>query len=218
MADIEEELTPPTEQELQELKAIKEARRRKKDVCSTCDKVVYATEKMQVDDLLLHKNCFRCEECNNKLTLSNFAAVNSKLYCKTHYLSLFASSGGSYEVFGDAGFKKGTNRRAEAGKVVSGREGTHEVEETVSLNVQLKPTPVLERQVEEKQEIKVSLRPTPKTEKPKIETQKPEKIELKPTPKLEKKKEEFKPVSVNLKPTPKVNFIYSCFVLTVCLG
>ena len=54
----------------------------------------------------LHKGCFKCDHCNRQLTISNFAAVNGKNYCKTHYVELFKSSGGNYKVFGDAGFTK----------------------------------------------------------------------------------------------------------------
>ena len=77
----------------------------KTDTCTLCGKNVYPTERMAVDKQVVHKMCFRCDHCHRQLTLSNFAAVNSKFFCKPHYLELFAKAGGKYTVFGDAGFK-----------------------------------------------------------------------------------------------------------------
>eukprot|EP00511_Aplanochytrium_stocchinoi_P007123 CAMPEP_0204839056 /NCGR_PEP_ID=MMETSP1346-20131115/32919_1 /ASSEMBLY_ACC=CAM_ASM_000771 /TAXON_ID=215587 /ORGANISM="Aplanochytrium stocchinoi, Strain GSBS06" /LENGTH=454 /DNA_ID=CAMNT_0051975517 /DNA_START=95 /DNA_END=1459 /DNA_ORIENTATION=+ len=133
--------------------------------CQVCDKTVYATELIQVDDATLHKACFRCEECNGKLTLSNYASVNKKLYCKTHYFELFAKSGGSYEVFGDAGFEKKTGRSSTVGVVDRG-DGSNkkEIEKTTteaSVEVaQEEPKP--EKGKEETTLFNVDLKPAPK--------------------------------------------------------
>mmetsp|Transcript_9720 Transcript_9720/g.11200 ORF Transcript_9720/g.11200 Transcript_9720/m.11200 type:complete len:434 (-) Transcript_9720:167-1468(-) len=88
-----------------------------KEICQACGKTVYAAEKMTLDDTILHKACFKCAKCKQKLRLGDFAAINQGLYCKAHYLELFAQAGGSYEVFGDAGFEKKTGRSSKVGTV-----------------------------------------------------------------------------------------------------
>lgn len=78
----------------------------KQSKCGVCEKTVYKTEEILVDNKPYHKrSCFRCNKCKRQLTLGNFAAVNKQLYCKTHYKEMFHEAGGRYEVFGDAGFK-----------------------------------------------------------------------------------------------------------------
>lgn len=74
-------------------------------ICECCGKSVYKLEELQVDKAILHKSCFKCAHCNRQLTLSNFAAVSNKLYCKTHFVELFHSAGGKYSVFGGDSFK-----------------------------------------------------------------------------------------------------------------
>lgn len=137
------------EQELQQAKQIKKQKRKSfmptnLTRCVSCDGVVYETEKVTIDRLILHKACFRCTECNGKLSIKNYASVNNKLYCKTHYLELFASSGGSYEVFGDAGFAKKTGRSSKVGVVEGGNatvkeEKPEKAAETVAFKANLKP-------------------------------------------------------------------------------
>jgi len=93
--------------------------------CDCCNKSVFKLEEFRVDGSLLHKSCFKCAECKRKLGLDDFASVNKKFYCKTHYLYLFSSSGGSYEVFGDAGFRKSSTaklRKSEAESVKTEEE------------------------------------------------------------------------------------------------
>ena len=103
--------------------------------CFVCTKSVYPQEKLTVDKHILHKWCFKCAHCQRTLTISNFAAVNQKLYCKTHYLELFRSSGGSYEVFGDAGFKKKSGRPGSANiSALAGGRGP-------SMKVETRPKP-----------------------------------------------------------------------------
>ena len=90
--------------------------------CYVCDGSVYAMEEFNVDGKCLHKTCFKCDHCKRGLTISNFAAVNGKFFCKTHYMELFKSSGGSYAAFGDGGFKKkatGSMTAAQLDKVLS---------------------------------------------------------------------------------------------------
>ncbi|GBG31423.1 LIM domain-containing protein 2 [Hondaea fermentalgiana] len=74
--------------------------------CACCDKTVYKLEELQVDKTIMHKSCFKCAHCKRQLTLSNFAAVSNKLYCKTHFIELFHTAGGKYSVFGGDEFKK----------------------------------------------------------------------------------------------------------------
>ena len=240
MAEEEDDLlAPPTEEELLELQQVRERkqamklkRQQKREECDSCGKVVYATERMQVDDLLLHKNCFRCEVCNSKLSLGTFASVNGKLYCNKDFHAMFSSGGGSYDVFGDAGFKKHTGR-ATAPKEVShahttggatvNQEGAMEtvhlkptpkrekVEEEAGaggIAVTLKPTPKREKVEEEKGGgVAVNLRPTPKVEKEEAGGAVPIKnqVALKKAPKVEKKQESSKLETVHLKSTPKVS-------------
>uniref|UniRef100_A0A7S3LN58 LIM zinc-binding domain-containing protein n=1 Tax=Aplanochytrium stocchinoi TaxID=215587 RepID=A0A7S3LN58_9STRA len=80
-----------------------------KTLCGYCEKTVFKMEEFKVDHAVLHRQCFKCTHCKRKLTISSFASVNGKFYCKTHYLELFAKSGGTYGVFGDAGFKKSSS-------------------------------------------------------------------------------------------------------------
>jgi hypothetical protein len=76
-------------------------------MCTVCNNAVYKTEEMRIEKEVIHRDCFKCTHCNNKLSLSNFASVNKKYYCKPHYFSLFAEHGGKYDkAFGDGGFEK----------------------------------------------------------------------------------------------------------------
>lgn len=115
-----------------------------------CDKTVYQLEKMQVDTMCMHKACFKCAtsvelksirvlraavasscaailltlmylRCHRQLTISNYAAINNTLYCKTHYVQMFKDSGGSYAAFGDAGFKQKSSRTTAAAEAMAER-------------------------------------------------------------------------------------------------
>ena len=50
--------------------------------CTVCDKAVYEQEKLVADGKTFHKTCFRCAHCNRVLSLSNFASLKEKTYCK----------------------------------------------------------------------------------------------------------------------------------------
>ena len=67
-----------------------------REICEICSKTVYPTEKMTVESKPIHQSCFKCHHCKRQLTLSNFASVNQKVYCKTHYIELFKKAGGKY--------------------------------------------------------------------------------------------------------------------------
>ncbi len=74
------------------------------DICSVCSKKVYKMEEVRVDStagaLVLHTWCFRCHECNGKLSLGKYAAVDGVVYCKPHFKQLFSLKGNYNEGFG----------------------------------------------------------------------------------------------------------------------
>ena len=40
----------------------------KREMCTTCDKAVYQAERMEAGKNIYHKLCFKCTQCNMKLT------------------------------------------------------------------------------------------------------------------------------------------------------
>jgi uncharacterized CHY-type Zn-finger protein len=50
--------------------------------CQKCDKAVYPMERVNVDDVIFHKACFRCGECSKTLSLGTYAALSGTYYCK----------------------------------------------------------------------------------------------------------------------------------------
>lgn len=50
--------------------------------CKICDKTVYSAETVSFDKVAYHGDCFRCKDCNNKLSPSNANAYEGELYCK----------------------------------------------------------------------------------------------------------------------------------------
>ncbi|KAL1569049.1 LIM domain-containing protein WLIM2b [Salvia divinorum] len=61
--------------------------------CKCCDKTVHFVEMMSVDGVPYHKSCFKCNQCNGRLSMSSYSAVDGELYCKPHYEQLFKESG-----------------------------------------------------------------------------------------------------------------------------
>eukprot|EP00055_Hartaetosiga_balthica_P016165 m.100585 g.100585 ORF g.100585 m.100585 type:complete len:383 (+) comp9047_c6_seq1:358-1506(+) len=61
--------------------------------CAVCDKTVYEMEKVVADGILLHKICFRCAECNTRVSTGNYAALEGVIYCKAHFKQLFQTKG-----------------------------------------------------------------------------------------------------------------------------
>ncbi|EGD79258.1 LIM domain-containing protein [Salpingoeca rosetta] len=61
--------------------------------CSVCDKPVYAMEKVQADGVTVHKACFRCAECNCKVSPGSYASLEGVIYCKPHFKQLFQLRG-----------------------------------------------------------------------------------------------------------------------------
>ncbi|KAI8588271.1 hypothetical protein BDZ88DRAFT_422540 [Geranomyces variabilis] len=54
--------------------------------CGTCEKTVYATEKIEAAGKHYHKGCFKCSDpkCNIQLNLKTFQAQNNQIWCGKH--------------------------------------------------------------------------------------------------------------------------------------
>ncbi|PRP78068.1 LIM-type zinc finger-containing protein, partial [Planoprotostelium fungivorum] len=72
--------------------------------CYSCNRTVFATEKITVEETgqkkIMHKNCLRCKECNQALSLGNYSALEGQFFCKPHFKQLFATKGNYEEGFG----------------------------------------------------------------------------------------------------------------------
>jgi uncharacterized protein YktA (UPF0223 family) len=68
--------------------------------CSVCNKTVYAMEKIEADKKIYHKACFKCMHCKSILKLGNYTANDGQIYCKPHFLQLFAIKGNYSAGFG----------------------------------------------------------------------------------------------------------------------
>jgi len=68
--------------------------------CSVCNKTVYAMEKIEADKKVYHKSCFKCTHCKSILKLGNYTANDGQIYCKPHFLQLFAIKGNYSAGFG----------------------------------------------------------------------------------------------------------------------
>lgn len=60
---------------------------------------MYFTERLEIDGLVLHKTCFRCRECNTKLSAGTYTKINGDVFCKPHYRQLFQLKGNYEEGF-----------------------------------------------------------------------------------------------------------------------
>ncbi|XP_023244940.1 uncharacterized protein LOC106644885 [Copidosoma floridanum] len=70
------------------------------DVCESCEKKVYPLEKVETNNKIFHKQCFRCLRCNCILRMDTFTLNNGKLYCIPHFKQLFITRGNYDEGFG----------------------------------------------------------------------------------------------------------------------
>ncbi|XP_031786195.1 uncharacterized protein LOC100120469 isoform X21 [Nasonia vitripennis] len=70
------------------------------DVCESCEKKVYPLEKVETNNKIFHKQCFRCLQCNCILRMDTFTLNNGKLYCIPHFKQLFITRGNYDEGFG----------------------------------------------------------------------------------------------------------------------
>lgn len=72
--------------------------------CHQCQKTVYATERIVVEDKedkkVFHKGCLRCQHCQVVLSLGNYAGLGGQFFCKPHFKQLFATKGNYDEGFG----------------------------------------------------------------------------------------------------------------------
>jgi len=82
-----------------------------KMLCKACNKRVYELEKMVMGDVIYHKTCFRCQNCNCVLRLNNFAALNGKNYCKPHFIEAFKLKGNYVSGFADEEDEKAKARK-----------------------------------------------------------------------------------------------------------
>ncbi|XP_038156448.1 xin actin-binding repeat-containing protein 1 isoform X4 [Cyprinodon tularosa] len=71
-----------------------------KEMCSACLTPVYPVEKMVVNKLSLHHNCFCCKHCKKKLSTHNYSSLHGEFYCTAHYQQLFKRKGNYDEGFG----------------------------------------------------------------------------------------------------------------------
>ncbi|KAM9861060.1 F-actin-monooxygenase mical2b isoform 2-T2 [Aulostomus maculatus] len=57
------------------------------DRCHSCERRVYMVERICADGLYFHRECFRCNTCNNALRQGahTFDSEQGKLYCKLHF-------------------------------------------------------------------------------------------------------------------------------------
>ncbi|WOG81229.1 hypothetical protein DCAR_0100374 [Daucus carota subsp. sativus] len=53
--------------------------------CKACDKTIYFVELVSADGVPYHKNCFRCSNCNGKLSISTYHSLEGTLFCKPHF-------------------------------------------------------------------------------------------------------------------------------------
>jgi len=72
-------------------------------LCTSCQKSVYAAEKLYALDKDWHKFCFKCVECKKTLSLGQFLDHNNNPYCKGCHSNLkqagygYAGSINSYD-------------------------------------------------------------------------------------------------------------------------
>ncbi|XP_018374437.1 PREDICTED: uncharacterized protein LOC108768491 isoform X8 [Trachymyrmex cornetzi] len=70
------------------------------EMCESCEKKVYPLEKVETNNKIFHKQCFRCLQCNCILRMDSFTLNNGKLYCIPHFKQLFITRGNYDEGFG----------------------------------------------------------------------------------------------------------------------
>ncbi|WKX93565.1 hypothetical protein Q1695_011104 [Nippostrongylus brasiliensis] len=64
---------------------------KRQEICQLCEKVVYLAERMQVESMFVHKNCFRCAYCSQPLRIGECGKDKDleyhyprRFFCKTH--------------------------------------------------------------------------------------------------------------------------------------
>jgi len=61
--------------------------------CDVCSKNAYSMESYKIDDNWIHKKCFRCILCQTALSPTNYAAIDSRSFCKTCFKKSFTLKG-----------------------------------------------------------------------------------------------------------------------------
>ncbi|XP_044013634.1 uncharacterized protein MAL13P1.304 isoform X18 [Aphidius gifuensis] len=92
------------------------------DICESCEKKVYPLEKVETNNKIFHKQCFRCLQCNCVLRMDTFTLNNGKLYCIPHFKQLFITRGNYDEGFGVDPHKNkwATNGNSTSAAVING--------------------------------------------------------------------------------------------------
>ncbi|EOD18037.1 hypothetical protein EMIHUDRAFT_57343, partial [Emiliania huxleyi CCMP1516] len=73
--------------------------------CALCAKTVYVAERAVAQDKIFHVACFRCKECNVKLTLSSWCMDPcGGLWCKPHFMQALKTSGGTLTIMRSSSF------------------------------------------------------------------------------------------------------------------
>ncbi|KAL7321422.1 hypothetical protein PS15m_001185 [Mucor circinelloides] len=60
------------------------------DNCASCSRKVYVIEKVEANNRIYHKHCFKCKENGCRLTIANFHYHDGELYCPKHVPKLQA--------------------------------------------------------------------------------------------------------------------------------
>lgn len=80
--------------------------------CVKCGKTAYPMESTTIDMDLFHVSCLRCEQCNTKVTGGNYAGIDGRIFCKTHFHELFMRRGKYSDLASPAGSPQaGVNRK-----------------------------------------------------------------------------------------------------------
>ncbi|XP_063684683.1 cysteine-rich protein 2-like [Bolinopsis microptera] len=61
--------------------------------CYTCEKTVYAAEKLVVLNKVFHKPCVKCKACSKTMTPGEVLEHDDEIYCKTCYAQDFGPHG-----------------------------------------------------------------------------------------------------------------------------
>ncbi|KAK4341278.1 hypothetical protein RND71_039779 [Anisodus tanguticus] len=61
--------------------------------CSACEKTVYLVDRLDADNRIYHKACFKFYHCKSTLKLSNFNSFEGVIYCRPHFDQLFKKTG-----------------------------------------------------------------------------------------------------------------------------
>jgi len=57
----------------------------KKEICLVCNKTVFFNEKVSVDSVSYHADCFRCYKCKVKVNPLSYGKVEGFFFCKPHF-------------------------------------------------------------------------------------------------------------------------------------